>query len=120
MANKRQLKKSIKYVCGELAGECIVARDLLPDMDFEKMNDIIFTIADLQASTLERVSFSFDKKAKDFASAHEFRKAHHAYNAQAYKTLRKDFNDKVQEIIKSMNAQLTPAQKEANKAAAED
>ena len=36
MANKRRLKKAIKAVCGDLAGECLVARDLVPNIDTKK------------------------------------------------------------------------------------
>ena len=48
MANKRNLKKAIKAACGDLAGECLIARDLVPGIDRKKMTDIFFDIADLQ------------------------------------------------------------------------
>lgn len=115
MANKRELKKLIKYVCGELAGECIVARDLIPGMDYDKMNDIIIMIAELQATALNRVNFVFDKTKKEFTSEKEYFAARQKYNATAYSTLRKDFNKKVDEIVKAMNLQLSEEQKEANK-----
>lgn len=115
MANKRDLKKLIKYVCGELAGECIIARDLLPGMDFDKMNEVIFMIAELQATTLDRVNFGFDKAKKDFAIAKEYNDARKKYYAAAYATLRADFNAQVDSIVKAMNAQLSDEQKEANK-----
>lgn len=115
MANKRELKKQIKYVCGELAGECIVARDLIPGMDFDKMNDIIVMVAELQASSLDRVNFAFDKTKKEFSTAKEYNLAKGKYNSAAYSTLRSDFNKKVEEIVKAMNAQLSDEQKEANK-----
>ena len=115
MANKRELKKLVKYVCGELAGECIVARDLIPGMDFYKMNDIIIMIADLQATTLNRVNFVFDKTKQEFSSEKDYTSARKKYYAIAYSTLHKDFNKKVDEIVKAMNAQLLDEQKEVNK-----
>lgn len=115
MANKRDLKKLIKYVCGELAGECIIARDLLPGIDFDKMNDVVFMIAELQATSLDRVNFGFDKAKKDFPIAKEYNKARKKYYATAYSTLKTDFNAQVDVIVKAMNAQLTEEQKETNK-----
>ncbi len=67
MANKRNLKKAIKAACGDLAGECLIARDLVPGIDRKKMTDIFFDIADLQYVSIDNVSFSFDKTEKSFA-----------------------------------------------------
>ncbi len=61
MANKRNLKKAVKAVCGNIAGECIIARNLIPGIDADKMNKIVIDIADLQYQTIANVSFSFDK-----------------------------------------------------------
>ena len=36
MANKRNLKKAIKAACGDLAGECLIARDLVPESTARK------------------------------------------------------------------------------------
>lgn len=118
MANKRILKKQIKYACGDLAAECIIAINFVEGIDSEKMQDVVFDIATLQTSTLQRVTFSFDKVATDFESAHEYSVARTKYFKQAYSTLRADFDAKVQEIVKSMNALLPQAQKDANKKAA--
>lgn len=120
MANKRQLKKQIKCICGDLAGECIVARDLIPGIDFKSMNEIIYKIAELQSSALARVTFSFDKTPKDFDSVQEYHAASKKYYASAYSKLRDDFNNGVQEIVKEMNSQLPEEQKDANKKAVKD
>lgn len=118
MANKRQLKKQVKCVCGDLAGECIVARDLIPGVDFKSMNEIIYQIADLQAATLDRATFCFDKSKKEFGSLHEYKVARDKYFAAAYTKLMDDFKNSVQAIVKEMNALLPQAQKDANKKAA--
>ncbi len=117
MANKRVLKKQIKYACGDLAGECVLAINFVEGIDVEKMQDVILEIATLQTTTIKRVSFSFDKAVADFDSAHAYSVAKTKYFKQAYNTLRADFDQKVQEIVKSMNALLPQAQKDANKAA---
>lgn len=64
MANKRLLKKQIKYICGDIAGECIMSRYLIPGIDAEKMESIVLEVATLQAATLKRVTFDFDKCKK--------------------------------------------------------
>ncbi len=117
MANKRSLKKQIKYICGDLAGECIMARNFIPGIDAEKMNDIVFKVAALQESTLVRVTFGFDKVVADFESARAYNAARTKYFTAAYRTLINDFNNSVKEIVKEMNTQLPAEQKEANKKA---
>ncbi len=62
MANKRQLKKAIQRACGEMAGECIMAQDLLStDENHDKWNEIIIDIAMLQAQGVKRVGNKFTK-----------------------------------------------------------
>lgn len=118
MANKRSLKKQIRYICGDLAGECIFAREIIPDVDREKANEIIIEIAALQEDTLKKATFAFDKTACDFETRHEYRAARRAYFHSAYKTLTEGFNAKVETILKAMNGLLTKEQREAQKKAA--
>lgn len=115
MANKRNLKKQVRYICGELAGECIVARDFIEGIDAEKMNQVILSVADLQLKSLKNASFSFDKTPKSFATLKEYHKAERKYYHEAYKTYYTEFNKHVAEIVKSMNALLPKAQREINK-----
>ena len=62
MANKRQLKKAIQRACGEMAGQCIMAQDLLSNGEnYEKWNEIIIDIAMLQAQGVKRVGNKFGK-----------------------------------------------------------
>ncbi|MDE7406978.1 MAG: hypothetical protein K2M76_01040 [Muribaculaceae bacterium] len=118
MANKRDLKKEIRYICGDLAGECLVARELMPGVDFNAANNIIIEVAALQSATLSKVTFDFDKTERDFDSAKSYRKARHAYYAAAYKKLKEDFNVSVEGILRKMNGLLSKEQREANKLAA--
>ena len=115
MANKRILKKQIKYVCGDLAAECIIAANFIEGIDVEKMHSIVFDIASLQTDSLAKITFSFDKTKADFESSREYNMAKTKYNKLAYGTLKKEFNASVQSIVKSMNAQLPQSQKDANK-----
>ena len=116
MANKRQLKKQIRYICGDHAGECILARQLMPNADKEKLNQAVVEIAELQEESLANATFAFDKAPRDFESLKEYNHAKHVYYHTAYEQLVKHFNDRVQDIVKLMNEAMPAAQKEANKA----
>jgi putative heme degradation protein len=119
MSKKRNLKKSICKVCGDIAAECVIACSVYEDLDGVKMGNIVVKVAELQQKTLKRTSFVFDKSTKAFASKQEYRKARQQYFKTAYKSLVASFNTDVLEIVKEMNATLTPEQKEANKALAQ-
>ena len=110
MANKRDLKKQVKYICGDLATECMLAAEYVKGVVPAEMHKIVAEIASLQTSALASATFGFDKTEAEFES-----KA--AYNKKAFAALREKFNNKVQEIVKQMNAALPQAVKDANKAA---
>ena len=57
MANLRDLKKEVKYVCGDLAAECMIAESFIKGVDREKMNGLVVRIADLQSTALSGVNF---------------------------------------------------------------
>lgn len=118
MANKRDLKKYIRNTCGSLAGEILLARAAFPVIERKTVHDIINDIAVLQGTTLSKVSVSFDKKARDFAEAGEYRKARSEYYAKAYGSLIGEFDDAVLGIVKKMNAALPAEVREAIKEAA--
>lgn len=117
MANKRELKKEIQYVCGDLAAECLLAKNFVKGVDAKTMREIIGKIADLQVSALENVSFSFDRLPNDFESGHAYRKARREYFKTAYNSLREKFYNKVNAIVKEMNAALPQEVKDNNKKA---
>lgn len=119
MANKRNLKKQIRNICGDLAAECAIAIQIVPMVDKDKMSEIISRIAGLQESTLSRVSFSYDKSERDFNNRHEFIEAKKAYNLKAYRSLVADFNKTVEKIVDDMNAAMPKVAKEAKKEASE-
>ncbi len=118
MANKRNLKKAVKATCGNMAGECIIARNLIPGIDSAKMDQIVINIADLQYVTLTNVSFSFDKGRKAFPDMHAYKTERDKYFRKAYNKLIAEFNQGLEDIVAQMNDTLPAAQKEANVAAA--
>lgn len=118
MANKRNLKKYIKYTCGDIAGECIFAKIYFAGVNDDKMDEIIVRAAGLQTTTIDKVSVSFDKTPKSFeGSPAEYRKAKKQYFKECYKALKQDLANEVDNIVAEMNAALSQEQKDANKAA---
>ena len=103
MASKRNLKKQIRYICGEIAVECILARECVKDIDVAKMNEIVIKVADLQEKSVRNVSFAFDKVPHDFESRALYNKAAAKYFKNAYKVFYVEFNKHIQEIVKEMN-----------------
>lgn len=115
MANKRNLKKAVKAVCGNIAGECIISRNLIPGIDVEKMNEAVFKVADLQYATITNASFSFDKTPKSFSNMHEYRTARDKYFRKGYARLAADFNKGIEDVVAIMNSAL-PADRKAPEA----
>lgn len=116
--NKRELKKQICLVCGELASQCIIAADNASEENARKWDELVIRIANLQFNSVKHCSFSFDKSARDFNDGKAYHKALHTYRKAAFNKLRADFNTEVNEIVKSMNTLLTPEEKAAQKVAA--
>lgn len=115
MANKRQLKKQIHYVCGDLAAEIIIAGHMVKSIDRQVVTNIVNQIAALQVKSLANCSFSFDKTKADFADGKAYHTARAKYNKAAFRHLKEEFNNAVTEIVKAMNTALPAEQKEANK-----
>ena len=106
MTSKRNLKKQVKNICGNLAVECIIAKNTIENVNPDVMCDIVLEIAHLQTLTLRRISVSFEKGAKNFESLSEYKKARHEYVSKAFSSLMSDFNKTLSEIIKKMNNAL--------------
>lgn len=112
MASKRNIKKNIRLVCGDVAGECIVSAHLIPGVDVPALHKAIIDTADLQTEALAKVSVAFDKTPSDFPSRHDYNKARRAYYRQAFHALTAHFNKVLSEIVTEMNAAVPrPAKK---------
>ena len=109
MANKRSLKKEIRYICGDIAVESMLASDMVKDIDPRKLGEII------QINALKNASFAFDKTPSDFENRKAYNAARHAYFKKAYASFHTDFNKELQSIVKSMNALFPHAKPEAAK-----
>lgn len=119
MANKRNLKKNIAYVCADIVGQCIFAQEVYEGIDIEKMDEVIVKVALLQDSAVKKVSVNFDKTPQDYKdNKAQYRKERKAYFKAVEKAIAQYVNEGVEGIVKDMNALLPAAQREANKKAA--
>lgn len=103
MQSKRDLKKQIRYICGDLVGECLLISEVCPEEKLEAINKLIVELAVLQESTIAKTNFSFDKSVKDYPSLHDYNTARSAYYRQAYTTLHKQFNASLADCVHRMN-----------------
>ena len=104
MANLRDFKKEVNYVCEDLATDALIASQLFPEkIDFNRVNAIINEIAALQDDTFKLLKISFDKGRKEFATLREYRRARSAYFTTAFNKLKKDFVDRANAIIDQLN-----------------
>lgn len=104
MQSKRDLKKQIRYICGDLVGECLIIAEICPEEKLGEVNQLIVDIAVLQESTIAKTNFSYDKSPKDFDSAHAYKQAKSAYYREAFRTLHKQFNIALADAVHRMNA----------------
>lgn len=85
MASRRQLKKNVNYIAGELFSECLINSMFVPGTDKAKADALMGEILSIQNDIVSRVSHTEPGNVKGF-----------------YKKLRTDFNAKVNEIIDAM------------------
>lgn len=115
MTNKRQVKKYIRNVCGDLAAELLIARTVYAGFDDKEVTAIINEIAELQVNALAAVSYSYDKVAKDYELRSQYKRERRKYNHEAMKSLLANFTEKEREIVKKMNAAMPQSVKDSNK-----
>ena len=89
MANKRNLKKQIHYICGDIAGEALMAKILVPGVNKDGMTDVILKTAELQTTALCRSNIAFDKAPKDFENKAEYTKNYLSHSTIKYWRLSK-------------------------------
>ena len=85
MASRKNLKKNINYIAGELFTECMVNSLYVPGTDKMKADALLSEILAMQDEFISRISHTEPGNVKGF-----------------YKKFRTDFNAKVDEIIDAM------------------
>ena len=82
MAKRRELKKNVNYIAGELFSECLINSKFIPGTDKKKADELMVEITKMQDEFISRISHTEPGNVKGF-----------------YKKFRSDFNAKVNEII---------------------
>ncbi len=86
MANRRDLKKNINYICSELFAECVAMMHYNLNVKQEDVDNIMTRILWTQDEFISRISHTEPGNVKGF-----------------YKKLRADFNAQVEEIVNSIS-----------------
>ncbi len=86
MANRRDLKKNINYICSELFAECVAMMHYNLNVKQEDVDNIMARILWTQDEFISRISHTEPGNVKGF-----------------YKKLRADFNAQVEEIVNSIS-----------------
>lgn len=85
MASRRELKKNVNYIAGELFMECLVNSLYVPGTDKEKADKLMGEVLNMQNEFISRISHTQPGNVKVF-----------------YKKFRADFNKNVEEIIEAI------------------
>lgn len=85
MASRRELKKNVNYIAGELFSECLINSMFVPGTDKAKANALMEEILSIQTDFVNRISHTEPGNVKGF-----------------YKKFSTDFNAKINEIIEAM------------------
>lgn len=103
MQSKRDLKKQIRFICGDLVGECLIISEVCPLDKRPDVEKLIIDLAILQESTIAKCTFNFDKSMKDFANAHDYNVARTKYFHEAFAKLHAQFNASLADCVHRMN-----------------
>lgn len=82
MASRRELKKNVNYIAGELFTECLINSMFIPGTDKAKADQLMSDILKMQDEFVSRICHTEPGNVKGF-----------------YKKFRADFNAKIDEII---------------------
>ncbi|NDV58110.1 hypothetical protein [Bacteroides sp. 519] len=82
MASRRELKKNVNYIAGELFAECLMKSKFIPGTDQVKADKLMGDILLMQDEFISRISHTESGNIRAF-----------------YKKFREDFNAKVNAII---------------------
>jgi hypothetical protein len=85
MASRRELKKNVNYIAGELFTECLINSMFIPGTDKDKADELMSEVLKMQDEFVTRISHTEPGNVKVF-----------------YKKFRADFNAKVNEIIEAI------------------
>ena len=82
MASRRNLKKDINYIIGDIFTECLIYKELVPGTDQEAADALIVDLLRIDNDFNARISHIEPGNAKEY-----------------YRTLVKDFQNQITEVI---------------------
>jgi len=82
MASRRDLKRDISYVIGDIFTECLIYKELVPGTDKEAAEKLIVDLLRIDNEFITRISHTEPGKAKEY-----------------YRALIKDFQKEISEVI---------------------
>ena len=82
MASRRNLKKDINYVIGDIFTECLIYKELVPGTDSKAADELIVDLLRIDNDFIARISHTEPGKAKEY-----------------YRTLVKDFQKQMGDVI---------------------
>ncbi|MBR5935297.1 MAG: hypothetical protein IKZ89_04015 [Bacteroidaceae bacterium] len=82
MASRRNLKKDINYVIGDIFTECLIYKELVPGTDSQAADELIVDLLRIDNDFTARISHTEPGKAKEY-----------------YRTFVKDFQKQISEVI---------------------
>lgn len=86
MASRRQLKKNVNYIIGELFSECVVNKKFIPNVDAAEADRLLVEILKVQEEFISRISHTEPGNEKKY-----------------YKHFSTEFNKEVDAIINSLS-----------------
>jgi len=86
MASRKELKKNVNYIAGELFTECLIHSLFIPGIDKVKTDELMNKVLVMQNEFVSRLSHTEPGNVKGY-----------------YKKFREDFNANVNEIIDEIN-----------------
>ena len=87
MANRKDLKKSVGYIVGDLIMECMLRCECVPGTNTEKAEACIAELIDIDYEFTRRISHTQPGEAKAF-----------------YRAFYKDFNDRISAVAEKIDA----------------
>lgn len=87
MASRRNLKKDVSYVIGDIFTECLIYKELVPGTDKSAADDLMVDLLKMDTEFITRISHTQPGEAKQY-----------------YRAYYKDFNEALQAVVAKLNS----------------
>lgn len=117
MANKREFKKYSEALCASLIDEMVSAYHNVPGADRDKISEAIQQVLGAIGKAKNNANIFFDKGRGAFEDAKAYAKAKRMFFRALFDKIDTEFNEEINEALKTFNAALPAEEKERNKEA---